>query len=104
MAKLTKAQRAAIGSAIRSIQAAIDDIMRPSVAICHKSRVNVECVHTHEEYRKPASSAVREHFRGRDGTTWSIDYVETLEETAKHSRHFVQAFDAVRTLNAFLDE
>ena len=104
MAKLTKKQRAAIQSAIASMQAAIGDIMDDRTVLARKNRVNIETAHCGFEYRKPVTTGETVDYKGRDDSAWSITYVDALEETAKHGRHFVQAFSAVRTLETLLSE
>jgi hypothetical protein len=109
MAKLTKAQRRCIQSAIDSLDRALTFIERDRTAICITGEINSAVAHTGDgspghEYRAAAPYRTQD-YTGRDDSAWSIDWVRTLTPIDKGiGSDLVSFYTARSTLQALLSE
>lgn len=76
MAKLTRAQRADIEGAMTALNRLIRAIEAENVAFCHKGLINNK-VQQNRDFRNGIIVKSKD-YKGRDGSEWTIDFVETL--------------------------
>ena len=103
MSKLTRAQVKTVSGMIADMEAAFNDIMRDSVVLAHVGRANVETSSSMIEYRQAVCYAKRQEYSNAE-RSWHIDYVGTLQPTAKHGRPFVRLSSAIASAKRLLDE
>jgi hypothetical protein len=102
MAKLTKVQRRDIANALSAVERAIGFIERPQTEVCFKSRINSQ-VPQGSEFRN-GNVIETKHYTGREGATWSIDFVTTLEPVSKGiGSDLVAIYDARHSLQRMLE-
>lgn len=104
MAKLTKAQRQAIQSALNATNALIAYIERKDIAFCNVTEINAKVPQGPNEYRalEPHRS---QHYTGRDNYEWDIDYINQLTPMDKGiGSPLVQRYDIKKTLERLLEE
>lgn len=77
MAKLTKAQKREIETALISLNRLIAFIENPAIEICRSKSVNIETDHGPMDFRANAPHETK-HFNGRDGVEWDITYIKEL--------------------------
>ena len=110
MAKLTKAQRNQIRSALASIDRLIAFIESDKIAICRTGAINADVPNRGDgspekggEYRA-AEPFETKQYKGRDDSEWSIDWVRTLSPISKGiGSDLVAAYTARQTLSAILE-
>ena len=103
MAKLTKAQRQQIETALNATNALIAYIERGDVAFCRVTELNQKVQQGPMEYRA-LSSHRTQHYTGHDGLEWDIDYIKELTPMDKGiGSPLVQRYDIKRTLERLLE-
>lgn len=107
MAKITRAQRRGLESALASVNRAIAYVEDPRVAVCRAGEINAAVPLTGDgspghEYRAGAPYRSQE-YTGRDDSTRSIDWIKTLTPTDKGiGSNLVAIYTARDTLQALL--
>lgn len=104
MAKLTKAQRAQIATALNAVDDLIKFIEREEIAFCRVSEINEKVAHGPLNYRARASHR-SQHHTGRDGSEWDIDYIKELTPMDKGiGSPLVSRYTIKKSLERLLEE
>lgn len=104
MAKLTKAQRAQIMTALNAVDDLIKYIESESIAFCHVKEINTKVSQGPNDYRARDSHR-SQHYIGRDGAEWDIDYVKDLTPMDKGiGSSLVNRYTIKKALEGLLSE
>lgn len=104
MAKLTKAQRLQIETALNATNALIAYIESESIVFCHVKEINEKVAQGPNDYRARESHR-SQHYEGRDGTEWDINYIKDLSPMDKGiGSPLVQRYTIKKSLERLLAE
>lgn len=104
MAKLTKAQKQQIQSALNATNALIAYIERDNIAFCHVKEINQDVAQGPNDFRAKDSHR-SQHYIGRDNYEWDIHYVKEISPMDKGiGSPLIQRYDIKRTLERLLEE
>lgn len=104
MAKLTKAQRQSIQTALNATNALIAYIEREDVAFCHARELNIDVRQGPLDYRARESHR-SQHYVGRENYEWDIHYVKEMTPMDKGiGSPLVQRYSIKKSLERLLEE
>lgn len=104
MAKLTKAQKAQIQTALHATNLLIGFIERGDIAFCSVKEINEQVAQGPLDYRARDSHR-SQHYEGRDGTEWDINYIKEMTPMDKGAGSLlVQRYTIKQALEKLLEE
>lgn len=104
MAKLTKAQKLQIQSALSAVNDLIKFIEREDIAFCHVKEINEQVAQGPNDYRARESHR-SQHYIGRDNYEWDINFVRDLSPMEKGiGSPLVSRYTIKKSLERLLEE
>lgn len=104
MAKLTKAQKLQIQTALDACNALIAYIESENIAFCHVKEINEQVKQGPNDYRARESHR-SQHYVGRDNHEWDINFIRDLSPMDKGiGSPLVQRYTIKKSLERLLEE
>lgn len=104
MAKLTKAQRLQIETALNACNTLIAYIESEHIAFCHVKELNENVPHGPNDYRARESHR-SQHYVGRDNYEWDVNFIRELSPMDKGiGSPLVSRYTIKKSLERLLEE